>query len=296
MDISATFRGLCKARKSLEQHLQNGSDMGSGNIHRKKAPDTAGVKRETSPFQKHAIEILNLLAQARDYILAHRKEYLDFEVGSESKRVDLETEALRQLECCSDHLVSLQKDVEHNRVQVKQHRSAVVTILKNYMTTVSKLLTDQQELRVNRALEHAKLSKLESMGTKRVPKNRPDRDGKRLRNDGNDSNGHAHHVMLEEDQLHSAPTKEIFSADELQMFENENASLYQELSGMQDEIKRIENQMNEISKLQNIFTENVLVQEQQIDDVAATAVSTTENIKAGNIDIREEWASGAVVV
>ena len=49
-------------------------------------------------------------------------------------------------------------------------------------------------------------------------------------------------------------------------FERENEQLFSEMNSMVDEVRQIEGKVLEISRLQEIFTENVLTQVSTIDD------------------------------
>ena len=71
------------------------------------------------------------------------------------------------------------------------------------------------------------------------------------------------------------------------MFEQENAALYQEMNSMSEEVKKVEIQVVEIAKLQEVFTEKILEQDAQIDQIATTVIGTTENIIDGNEEIRK---------
>ncbi|KAJ7398187.1 hypothetical protein BTVI_127825 [Pitangus sulphuratus] len=70
-------------------------------------------------------------------------------------------------------------------------------------------------------------------------------------------------------------------------FEQENQRLVGEMNNLFDEVRQIEGKVVEISRLQEIFTEKVLQQETDIDNIHQLVVGATENIKEGNEDIRE---------
>uniref|UniRef100_A0ACB8E6K6 Syntaxin-18 n=1 Tax=Sphaerodactylus townsendi TaxID=933632 RepID=A0ACB8E6K6_9SAUR len=83
------------------------------------------------------------------------------------------------------------------------------------------------------------------------------------------------------------------SPEEIQMFEQENQRLVGEMNSLFDEVRQIEGKVVEISRLQEIFTENVLKQEAEIDNIHQLVVGATENIKEGNEDIREAIKNNA---
>ncbi|KAB1282932.1 Syntaxin-18 [Camelus dromedarius] len=76
-------------------------------------------------------------------------------------------------------------------------------------------------------------------------------------------------------------------------FEQENQRLIGEMNSLFDEVRQIEGKVVEISRLQEIFTEKVLQQEAEIDNIHQLVVGATENIKEGNEDIREAIKNNA---
>nr|DBA29321.1 TPA: hypothetical protein GDO54_009557 [Pyxicephalus adspersus] len=83
------------------------------------------------------------------------------------------------------------------------------------------------------------------------------------------------------------------SPEDIQMFEEENQRLVSEMNSLLDEVRQIEGKVVEISRLQEIFTEKVLQQETEIDNIHQLVVGATENIKEGNEDIREAIKNNA---
>lgn len=73
----------------------------------------------------------------------------------------------------------------------------------------------------------------------------------------------------------------------MQLFERENEKMYEDLMSLKDDIQQIESKVVKIAELQEIFTEKVLQQKDDIDLIAANAVATTENVKDGNEEIRK---------
>jgi len=84
-----------------------------------------------------------------------------------------------------------------------------------------------------------------------------------------------------------APEDDDITAEEAQMFEQENKALYEEMNSMSEEVKKVESQVVEIAKLQEIFTEKILEQDVQMNQINSTAVGATENIIDGNEEIRK---------
>ncbi|WAR22410.1 STX18-like protein [Mya arenaria] len=81
--------------------------------------------------------------------------------------------------------------------------------------------------------------------------------------------------------------------DMLANFEQENKAMYAEMNSLSEELSKIQGKVVEIASLQEIFTDKVLTQEEDIVRIADTAVFTTENIKDGNEEIREAMRKNA---
>ena len=80
---------------------------------------------------------------------------------------------------------------------------------------------------------------------------------------------------------------EALSPEEEQMLQMENEKLYEDLQNVQDSVQQIENKVVKIAELQEVFTEKVLQQKDDIDLIAKNAVATTENVKDGNEELRK---------
>jgi len=77
------------------------------------------------------------------------------------------------------------------------------------------------------------------------------------------------------------------SPEEMQLFERENEKMYEDLMSLKDDIQQIETKVVKIAELQEIFTEKVLQQKDDINNIATNAISTTENVNEGNEEIRK---------
>lgn len=88
-------------------------------------------------------------------------------------------------------------------------------------------------------------------------------------------------------QSHSLVEELELNPDELQMLEQENKQLYTDLQGLSDEIEMIQKSVVGIAKLQDLFTEKVVLQKDDIERIATTVVGATENVKDANEQIKQ---------
>ena len=63
--------------------------------------------------------------------------------------------------------------------------------------------------------------------------------------------------------------------------------MYEDLMCLKDNVTQIQSQVVKISELQEVFTEKVLQQKDDIDLIGANAVAATENVRDGNEELRK---------
>lgn len=81
--------------------------------------------------------------------------------------------------------------------------------------------------------------------------------------------------------------------EDLQTFEKENHQLFDSLNALNDEVKQIGGKVVEIARLQEIFTEKVLQQDQDLSRLNDAVITSTENIRGGNEHLREAMRKSA---
>ncbi|KAK4881039.1 hypothetical protein RN001_004358 [Aquatica leii] len=159
--------------------------------------------------------------------------------------------------------------------QKAEHYESIINSIDKYLKHVSKIYTEAKAIRVKRVLEAHKLSKLETKSVEVIPTERKLEKSEPLKNT---ISAPIHTNETIENQL---------SAEEMQMFESENDFLFEELNTLSDEVKEIESKVVHISELQELFTEKVLQQEQDIERIATTVAASTDNMKDANEQIRQ---------
>eukprot|EP00795_Rhopilema_esculentum_P004958 gene4958-21303_t len=296
MDISKTFKATLKAVRMRKKNI-------SEDITEKPLTEL-GKKQQDSVFKLRSKEIVKNITKLKDVISASRSDYIGvhrFLPGkcmTEAERDQIDKDVQICMKTCSSSISSLKKELGTNN-QVSIHRKAVLQLLEDYLKAVCKLYAQQRAIRVKKAVDRKRMSRLNTVQNKEnilVKKDLPN-----LKSPKNI-------VEIEEPK---PKIEEPLSKEEVQMehrnkyyfflrdhrfveefrrkFEDENMKLLNELSGLVDEVKQIEGKVIEISQLQEIFSEKVLDQASQIDKVHETTVSTTENVKDGNENIREVW-------
>ncbi|KAJ9591676.1 hypothetical protein L9F63_001763 [Diploptera punctata] len=293
MDITALFKACVKTVRTRNKAFGL-NDTDKSRIF--------GTRTQKSEFTIGAKEVLGQITRLRDFLLEHRKAYLNFASHlsdtpqmSDVERDKIDSGAQRIMNTCS-HLIQDFKKASQKldgSQQVLEHRYAVLNLVENYLKAVCKIYSEQRAIRVKRTLETQKMSKLEMdlkrpheySNTRPIPSTAPE-ETKNTSDDGG-SPKKAANISNNIDTLQFLSDDDQLSSEEMQIFESENAQLYNEMNSLTEEVKKIEGSVVKIAELQEFFTEKVLHQEKDIDRIASTVIGTTENVKDANEQIRQ---------
>ncbi|XP_075050754.1 syntaxin-18 isoform X2 [Mixophyes fleayi] len=256
------------------------------------------------------VDSISNIGKLKDFLLEHRKDYINAcsHVSKYSRMTDTERDQIDQdaqtfMRTCADAIQQLRTEAckENISSQVKEHRLAVLDLIEEYLKRVCKLYSEQRAIRVKRVVDKKRLSRLEP---EQVHKIKTWHAAKTI-TIGNLEGKEQGKPAAEENSDRTVPDAqntsnvwddgrgEELSPEEIQMFEQENQRLVSEMNSLFDEVRQIEGKVVEISRLQEIFTEKVLQQETDIDNIHQLVVSATENIREGNEDIREAIKNNA---
>ncbi|XP_026503919.1 syntaxin-18 [Terrapene carolina triunguis] len=249
-----------------------------------------GSQRPKSDFSCRAREVITNIGKLKDFLLQHRKDYInayshlmsEYIRMTDTERDQIDQDAQIFMRTCADAIQQLRTEAHKNvqSPQVREHRAAVLDFTEDYLKRVCKLYSEQRAVRVKRMVDKKRLfqilvvashfSMLICLGFLVIFTDQNLTDAHTNLGLWGDGKG--------EDEL---------SPEEIQMFEQENKRLVGEMNSLFDEVRQIEGKVVEISRLQEIFTEKVLQQDTEIDNIHQLVVGATENIKGGNEDIRE---------
>ncbi|XP_040094282.1 syntaxin-18 isoform X2 [Oryx dammah] len=222
---------------------------------------------------------------------------------TDTERDQIDQDAQTFMRTCSEAIQQLrtQAHKEIHSQQVKEHRTAVLDFVEDYLKRVCKLYSEQRAIRVKRVVDKKRLSKLEpepnaktreSMSSEKVSQS-PSKDSEEKPIPEEYPEKVPVEAQPELGSWGDGKGEDELSPEEIQMFEQENQRLIGEMNSLFDEVRQIEGKVVEISRLQEIFTEKVLQQEAEIDSIHQLVVGATENIKEGNEDIREAIKNNA---
>uniref|UniRef100_A0A8C7Q535 Syntaxin-18 n=1 Tax=Oncorhynchus mykiss TaxID=8022 RepID=A0A8C7Q535_ONCMY len=229
VDITLLFKASVKTVKTRNKAMGVVFDLPKDEIFKKSRPNNG--------FSLKAKEVISNITKLKDFLLQHRKDYVnagslissDLTRMTDNERDQIDQDAQIFMRTCSEAIKQLRSEAEKRVIstQIKEHRGAVLDLIEMYLKGVCKLYSEQRAIRVKR------------------------------------------------------------------VFEQENQRLVSEMSNLVDEVRQIEGKVVEISRLQEIFAEKVLMQETEIDSIHQLVVGATENVKEGNEDIREAIQNNA---
>lgn len=266
MDITPLFKACIKTVKTRNKAfgIQSPVSEDKQRILRTK-PKTG--------FMTTAKDITSQITRLRDFLLEHRERYLSFfnsdtsDEMTEAERDQIDTGAQRIINTCSHLLKEFRNDNRRLSVplQTREYMDAVIDLIDAYLKAVCKIHSELKALRVKRALDIRKLSRLELPQTKSSIPNPFIRDKivekekeQEITEENNEStdNGKTN-LNLSENEVAVMSDEGELSTEELQMFESENLQLLNELNSMTEEVRQIESKVLHIAELQEIFTEKV---------------------------------------
>ncbi|XP_052772741.1 syntaxin-18-like [Mya arenaria] len=304
-DLTNLFKATVKTVKSRNKGLRKSSD-------KDEASQIFPQSKNRGEFESTTKEVIGTITKLRDFLLEHRKDYVN--AGSHltgeasqmtnTEREHIDNEAQNILRRCQDMLANVKKNADGDRVhpQVKEHREAVLGLVNAYLKVVTKIYSEQKAVRVKRVVDKKRISRIQPdrHGLSRQSSLQQNKDESGENQSSNASIAASTAAKKKEPARVPSPGPSGFedsddeiSPEEAQMFEQENKAMYAEMNSLSEELSKIQGKVVEIASLQEIFTDKVLTQEEDIVRIADTAVFTTENIKDGNEEIREAMRKNA---
>ncbi|XP_063046497.1 syntaxin-18 [Engraulis encrasicolus] len=295
VDITPLFKASVKTVKTRNKVIGLPFDSQKDELLKRSRPSTG--------FSSKAKEVISNISKLKDFLLQHRKDYVnlgslissDVTHMTDTERDQIDQDAQIFMRTCSDAIKQLRVEAERQNIplQIKEHHGAMLDLVELYLKGVCKLYSEQRAIRVKRVVDKKRLSRLEpdqqskgKVATEQTAHKAQKEDNKEKTVSEVSGSSSAH---LWEDSR----TEDELSPEEIQMFEQENQRLVSEMSSLVDEVRQIEGKVVEISRLQEIFSEKVLQQETEIDSIHQLVVGATEHVKEGNEDIREAIKNNA---
>lgn len=291
------------------------------------------VRGDWSVFTEGLKKLVKNITRMKNLLLENRKDYVNLYshlISEASSMTDKERDQIDYdvhvfMKNCNDLLrnyrneLNLKTSAKGSSTQAKDHFNLVLSLIEAYLKYVCDIYTEQKAIRVRRACERQRLSRLAatfssgnfasnfmrdspSLLSSSTSASTQDNDLRNTRDTGTSTRGireEDSRSQTSRDSDHSSRTHVFeengphLTPQEVQLFDQENHQLYDELTSLTDEVKVIGGKVMEIARLQEIFTEKVLQQENELDRLSSTVVASTESIRDGNDQLREAIRKGA---
>lgn len=271
-------------------------------------------KSEESALSKQCSSIVQSIGQLKCLLLENRDAYIMGEVGggkgmSQSDMDTIDASADHICLKCSELIQSYNKIILKTKLSEggQEHYQLVASGLKDYLKKVLSIHSEMKAVRVKRQVQLTSLSKLEvnsresrsnklTLPNSSGSVNSPATSSKSSPRGGGGSKTSL--AELQEKSFSASATKrskvwdssdedEALSPEEAQMLEQENNQLIEQLNQLHNQVDQTASKVLKISELQEIFSEKVLQQSSDVEQIHALAVSTTENVKEGNEAVRQ---------
>lgn len=308
VDISKVFKANVKAiRVSLNESpdlKQNALNEELGLLRKekkesqnKKNGDADLTRSIASKVAREARTIIQNITILKNFLLENKKAYIqpNHLLNDSDEMVQHDWQAYEDqaeliIRRTVDSIRSLKEKSLANATlspQYKEHLESIFYLLNRYLKEVCNIYSEQKAIRVKKILDKKNFSQLCSS---------------ELRDNNKAINKSTNIQLNEEITSNKANNTDLSEKDfnkltsqELMILENENDLIYDDLVSQSQEIKQIETEVIEVSKLTQIFAENIVSQFSTANSIHKSAVETNTNITTGNEDIKEAMKKNAAL-
>ncbi|XP_076800223.1 syntaxin-18-like [Clavelina lepadiformis] len=243
-------------------------------------------------FGKLSADMVSNITKLRDFLLENSKNYLSHATNDNScgigdqERAELDLHAESFIKTCTESLSNLkQKEIPSKcNDQTKAHKLHAIEIIEDYLKSVSQIQKRQHALRSKHLMEKRRLASSLHGAALKAPASEspPEEEVSKMKSD----------LYASKSFLYEDSDDEVSSDDEA-VFREENAQLFSDMNKMMEEVKVIEGKVVEIARLHEMFSDQVQLQEGEINLVAEKIVESSENVKGGNEEVREAIKNNA---
>nr|GLL39614.1 syntaxin-81-like [Ipomoea trifida]GMD50282.1 syntaxin-81 [Ipomoea batatas] len=235
--------------------------------------------RQRSSFTKAALKTLESIGVLEEFLLKHKKDYVDLYRTTEQERDSIEHEVTIFIKSCKEQIDVLKNSInddeeaksrgwigfkgDNSNADTVAHKHGVVLILSEKLHSVSSQFDHLRALRFQDAINRV------------APRRKPRRTGKSSTSEISTSSN-----LDQRQQSDSEPIRV-----QEQFLDDETRALQVELTGLLDAVQQTETKMVEMSALNHLMSTHVLQQAQQIEYLYDQAVEATKNVELGNKEL-----------
>ncbi|KAK3024659.1 hypothetical protein RJ639_044275 [Escallonia herrerae] len=246
--------------------------------------------RQRSPFTKAALKTLESIGALEQFLLKHRKDYVDLHRTTEQERDSIEHEVTVFIKACQEQIDVLKTSINDEEATAKgwlairsdksnadtiAHKHGVVLILSERLHSVTSKFDQMRAIRfqdaINRATPRRKLKTLSSSNSMEISNTK--KLEPRITNTSE---------VREFDEVRPEPIRV-----QEQLLDDETRALQVELTSLLDAVQETETKMVEMSALNHLMSTHVLQQAKQIELLYEQAVEATTNVELGNKELSQ---------
>ncbi|XP_065856291.1 syntaxin-81 [Euphorbia lathyris] len=238
--------------------------------------------RQRLPFTKAALTTLESIRTLEQFMLKHRKDYVDLHRTTEQERDGIEHEVMEFIKACKEQIDFLKNSINDEEVNTKgwlglrtdssnsdtvAHKHGVVLILSEKLHSVTSQFDQLRAIRFQDAIN------------KRIPRRKPNR---AAHPSSTDSSERSNIQPNDPDDIQPEPLRV-----QQQLLDDETRALQVELTSLLDAAQQTETKMVEMSALNHLMSTHVLQQTQQIEQLYEQAIEATKNVELGNKELSQ---------
>lgn len=224
-------------------------------------------------------------------------------IMTDDRRSKLDHDVEEFINVCNDKMKIFESEFSIGAVseQIKQHRDAAIDIMKRILKDFINYYNQLRMTRMQRILEKQRYDRIEIIDGREDTVNEEltldNIDLEALaKEDKQTSISHNNSFSFEDchqQSLIAAENHISISPEEVQTLALENSQIHEELLTLDDEVKSISKKVVQLSLLQELFTEKVMEQEIDLNNLHETAIRSSENVREGNDLIRDAMMKNA---
>ncbi|KAL7108760.1 hypothetical protein ACP275_06G134200 [Erythranthe tilingii] len=246
---------------------------------------------ERSSFTKAALTTLESIGALEQFLMKHKKDYVDVHRTTEQERDSIEHEVTVFIKACKEQIDVLKNSINDEEANSKgwlgirsdnlnadtiAHKHGVVLILSEKLHSVTSQFDQLRALRFQEAINRV------------TPRRKPKRSVTTNNNAESTSTGNMgpteanNSEVRQTDDVQAEPIRM-----QQQLLDDETRTLQVELASMLDAVQETETKMVEMSALNHLMSTHVLQQAQQIEFLYEQAVEATKNVELGNKELSQ---------
>lgn len=238
--------------------------------------------RERTPFMKSCLKTLENIGELEQYLMKHKRDYVDMHRTTEEERDSIEQEVTSFVKLCQKQIEVLKASISDEEAKSKgwlgmrtdvsnadtiAHKHGMVLILSEKLHLVTSEFDRLRAIRFQDALNRA----MPRRKRNRVPDSK-----------STDHLNSKQSEVKEPDEVAPSPQRV-----QEQLLDDDTRALQVELSNLLDAAQETETKMVEMSALNHLMSTHVLQQAQQIEYLYDQAVEATKNVDLGNKELTQ---------